>query len=165
MSDRADEQVCDLIVKAIKLDLLPIFECQQLVPDRPDMSRVKSRFREVTRPARDLVVLVRTLDEEMRRRRVVTCLLIVDRSTVLAMPFVGLSENWVERFLEPVFKIEVRQGANDCVFHPLDQTRFECGLVPVDTETARHSSLHFQHRTRRHAFDWKTNSRQIERAI
>jgi hypothetical protein len=25
--------------------------------------------------------------------------------------------------------------------------------------------LHFQHRTRRHAFDWETNSRQIERAI
>jgi hypothetical protein len=48
VSDRADEQVCDLIVEAIKLDLLPVFERQQLVPDRSDMSRVKSRFSKVT---------------------------------------------------------------------------------------------------------------------
>jgi len=123
VSHRTDENSAQVVIVLVPANLPTVLEDDFFVPQAVDCARLQAQVDGKFQVSRNCEVVVWTICNEVASRRVMTCLFQVESGAVLAVGFVCLSKDRVQRLGEElVVELPSKIRTHDKL-QPLDRVR------------------------------------------
>ena len=116
----SEERIVEHVLQWSELDDRTVVELNHLLAFLLHVDRVHAHTCGETGIGVEPIHLLRAFKVEVRNRWVMSDLLHVDEGTILVSALESLAENWIERLVPHVDRMDEAEGSNDNILHSLD---------------------------------------------
>ena len=146
----------------VAFDCLTVLELNLLVPKHRHIYRSHGELNDTFAVPRNPIFTLWALDQHMRDRRVMACLLHEDHRPIWALRLVRFPKHRVQRLLKELTFVKRSDSCRHENFESFKRVIYRCRVVQIIRVDVLNSWHTLKNRSCAHAFYRETNSCQIE---